>query len=196
MSFETDFFHYRKMIDEALGTVDMDWLGMMKQEMFRLYKYGFPLLVCGNGGSAAIAEHLTCDHTKGICMDTRLSPFVVSLGSNVSLTSAIANDIGYDEVFAKQIEWYHEPRAGLLVISSSGNSPNILKALKAAKKRNMSTMALVGFDGGAAKELAEVAVHVQSNNYGVVEDCHQIIMHAIAQHFRSSFSHSPDKLKL
>jgi D-sedoheptulose 7-phosphate isomerase/D-glycero-D-manno-heptose 1,7-bisphosphate phosphatase len=196
MSFETDFFHYRKMIDEALGTVDMDWLCMMEQEMFRLYKYGFPLLVCGNGGSAAIAEHLTCDHTKGICMDTSLNSFVISLGSNVSLTSAIANDIGYDEVFSKQIEWFHESRAGLLVISSSGNSPNIIKALKAAKRRNMSTMALVGFDGGGAKELAEVAVHVKSNNYGVVEDCHQIIMHSIAQHLRSSYVKKEVSLKL
>ena len=196
MSLEADFFHYRKMVDEALGTVDMDWLGMMKQEMFRLYKYGFPLLVCGNGGSAAIAEHLTCDHTKGICMDTDLNSFVISLGSNVALTSAIANDIGYDEVFAKQIEWFHEPRAGLLVISSSGNSPNILKALQAARKRNMPTMAMVGFDGGKAKELAEICIHVQSNNYGVVEDCHQIIMHAIAQHMRSTHANDVNSIKL
>jgi phosphoheptose isomerase len=184
------------MINEALSSVDIEQLGLMKQELFRLYKYQFPLLVCGNGGSAAIAEHLTCDHTKGICMDTNLQSFVISLGSNVSLTSAIANDIGYEEIFSKQIEWFYESHAGLLVISSSGNSPNIIKALQAARKRNMPTMAMVGFDGGRAKDIAEICVHVKINNYGVVEDCHQIIMHAIAQHIRSTHSIDPKTLKL
>jgi D-sedoheptulose 7-phosphate isomerase/D-glycero-D-manno-heptose 1,7-bisphosphate phosphatase len=196
MSFETDFYHYRKMIDEALDTVDMGWLSMMKQEIFRLAKYGYPLLVCGNGGSAAIAEHLSCDHTKGICVDTNLSPFVIALGSNVSLTTAIANDIGYDEIFAKQIEWYGNNNASLLVISSSGNSPNIINALKVAKKQKMASMALVGFSGGLAKELAEICVHVKSNNYGIVEDCHQIIMHSIAQHIRVENAVDPKTVKL
>ena len=196
MSMETDFYNYRKMIDEALGTVDINWLSFMKQEMFRLAKFGYPLLVCGNGGSAAIAEHLSCDHTKGICTDTNLSPFVIPLGSNVSLTTAIANDIGYDEIFSKQIEWFGRSDAGLLVISSSGNSANVINALRAAKKQNMTTMALVGFDGGLAKELAQICVHVNFNNYGVVEDCHQIIMHSIAQHIRTNHAIDAKSLNL
>ena len=148
---KTDFLNYRKMLNDALDTVDMEWLEMMKEEILRMAKDGHPLLVCGNGGSAAIAEHMSCDHTKGVCMDTELSPFIISLSSNMALTSAISNDINYHEIFSKQIEWFNAPNAGVLVISSSGNSPNILKALIAAKKRNMTTMALLGFDGGAAK---------------------------------------------
>jgi phosphoheptose isomerase len=193
---EKDFQNYRKMIDEALSTVDIEWLSMMKQEIFRLAKYGYPLLVCGNGGSAAIAEHMSCDHTKGICTDTNLSPFVISLGSNVSLTTAIANDTNYDQIFSKQIEWFGKSGAGLLVISSSGNSANVINALKAAKKQNMTTMALVGFSGGLVKELAQICVHVNFNNYGVVEDCHQIIMHSIAQHIRSNHAIDPKSVKL
>jgi phosphoheptose isomerase len=193
---KTDFLNYRKMLNEALDTVDMEWLEMMKEEILRMAKDGHPLLVCGNGGSAAIAEHMSCDHTKGICMDTELSPFIISLSSNIALTSAISNDINYHEIFSKQIEWFNAPNAGVLVISSSGNSPNILKALLAAKKRNMTTMALLGFNGGAAKDLAHIPVHVNYNNYGVVEDCHQIIMHSIAQHIRSNFAIEPRALRL
>lgn len=188
MSVLKDFQNYRKMIDAALETVDEHNLSLMRGEIVRLAEYGYPLLVCGNGGSAAIAEHLSCDHTKGVCMDTDLQPFVISLGSNVSLTTAIANDIGYADIFSRQIEWYGNSNAGLMVISSSGNSPNIIKALKAAKELEMTTMALVGFAGGAAKDLADICVHVNCNNYGVVEDCHQIIMHSIAQNIRTSFA--------
>jgi phosphoheptose isomerase len=193
---KTDFLNYRKMLNDALDTVDMEWLEMMKEEILRMAKDGHPLLVCGNGGSAAIAEHMSCDHTKGICMDTELSPFIISLSSNMALTSAISNDINYHEIFSKQIEWFNAPNAGVLVISSSGNSPNILKALIAAKKRNMTTMALLGFDGGAAKDLAQIPVHVNYKNYGVVEDCHQIIMHSIAQHIRYNFAIEPRALRL
>lgn len=196
MSMETDFLNYRKMIDEALATVDISSLEEMKNEMLKMAKNRYPLLVCGNGGSAAISEHLSCDHTKGICIDTNLSPFVVPLSSNVSLCTAIANDIGYHEIFAKQIQWYHDPFARVMIISSSGNSPNILRALQAAEKRKMRTMALVGFDGGAAKEISDIVVHVNSNNYGVIEDCHQIIMHSIAQHIRAAYAKTPDALRL
>ena len=193
---KTDFLNYRKMLNDALDTVDTEWLEMMKDEILRMARDGHPLLVCGNGGSAAIAEHMSCDHTKGVCVDTNLSPYVISLSSNMALTSAISNDMNYHEIFSKQIEWFNAPNAGLLVISSSGNSPNILKAVIAAKKRNMTTMALLGFDGGAAKDLAHISVHVNYKNYGVVEDCHQIIMHSIAQHIRSNFAIEPRALRL
>lgn len=191
-----DFENYREMLNEALATVDTDWLEMMKNELFRIYDRNNKLFVCGNGGSATISEHFSCDHSKGICFDTRIKPFVISLSSNVSLTTAIANDIGYEEVFSKQIEWFGTWNDGLLVISSSGNSPNIVNALKAANKNNISTMAMVGFDGGQAKELASVCVHVKSNNYGIVEDCHQILMHSLAQSIRKKYAIEPKNLKL
>jgi phosphoheptose isomerase len=193
---KNDFMNYRKMLNDALDTVDQEQLDMMKREMVRLAKNNYPLFVCGNGGSAAIAEHLSCDHNKGVCTDTNLYPFIVSLGSNVSLITAIANDIGYEEIFSKQVQWFGNWRAGLLAISSSGNSPNIINALKAAKNSNMSIMSMVGFDGGAAKDLSDICVHVKSDNYGVVEDCHQILMHSIAQSIRMEYAVENAALKL
>ena len=190
------FDDYKKMINGALDSIDQEALHQFSEKIYNVALSRTPLLVCGNGGSAAIAEHMSCDHTKGVCMDTNLDPFVIPLASNVSLMTAIANDIGYHEVFSKQVEWFSDPDAVVLVISSSGNSPNILKALQAAKLRGMYSIALVGFDGGAAKDLANLAVHVKSDNYGVVEDCHQIIMHMVAQNIRTENCILPAKPKL
>lgn len=196
MNMKDEILGYRTMLNEALETIDTEWLNMMKQEILKLALYGHQLFVCGNGGSAAISEHMSCDHSKGICVDTNLSPFVIPMASNVSLITAIANDIGYEEIFSKQLEWFADNNSSLLVISSSGNSPNIIRALEAAKKKRMTTMALVGFDGGKAKYLADISVHIKSNNYGIVEDCHQIIMHSMAQCIRKEYANDIKKVKL
>jgi len=147
------------------------------------------IFVCGNGGSAAIAEHMTCDHMKGVNNSTMLFPKLHSLSSNMSLISAIANDISYEDVFCKQLSFLGNKGDILVVISSSGKSPNIIKALKQARARDMYTIALVGFDGGESKNLADIVLHVQSNNYGIVEDSHQAIMHTMAQTIRRKNIH-------
>ena len=141
---------------------------------------------CGNGGSAAVANHLQCDHLKGVRTGTDLHSRVVSLSSNVELLTAIANDVGYHDSFAYQLRAQSQPGDVLIVISSSGRSPNILHALQWATDNGLRTIALTGFDGGKARPIAEISVHVDSSNYGVVEDLHQSIMHAMAQYVRQS----------
>jgi len=180
------FDDYTNMIAEALATVDRDKVEEMTAKLVDLAKMGCPVLVCGNGGSAAIAEHMSCDHTKGVAMDTDLKPFFIPLQSNVSMLTAIANDIGYTEVFRKQIKMFPNKNAGVLAISSSGSSGNIFNALDIARFYKMPTMAMVGFDGGSVVgwKVADIVIHVKSNNYGIVEDCHQIIMHSMAQSIR------------
>lgn len=188
-----DYFEfYRERVNEALGTICKESLNSMHLELMNAFENGIPLLVCGNGGSAAISEHFSCDHTKCIQMDTKLRPYVVPLASNVSLITAIANDISYEEIFSKQVEWFNF-HACLLVISCSGSSPNILRALEAAKKKEMKTFAFVGFDGGKIVEnkMADIILHVQSKNYGIVEDCHQSLMHIISQYIRLTQSKFP-----
>lgn len=196
MELNEDYNIYRNMLNKALDSVDQNQLIRMKNEIYDCALNKSKLFVCGNGGSAAISEHLSCDHVKGVRSDTHLKTEVYCLTSNVSLITAIGNDIGYDYVFSKQIEWYQSWGSKLLVISSSGNSPNILEAIIEAKKHGMKTMALVGFDGGKAKQMVDIAVHVNCNNYGVVEDSHQIIMHILAQHFRKMYALRPNSLKL
>jgi D-sedoheptulose 7-phosphate isomerase/D-glycero-D-manno-heptose 1,7-bisphosphate phosphatase len=189
------FDDYTNMIAEALATVDRDKVEEMTAKLVELAKMGCPVLVCGNGGSAAIAEHMSCDHTKGVAMDTDLKPFFIPLQSNVSMLTAIANDIGYHEVFRKQIKMFPNKNAGVLAISSSGSSGNIFNALDIARFYKMPTMAMVGFDGGSVVgwKVADIVIHVKSNNYGVVEDCHQIIMHSMAQSIRlAHYDHDED----
>lgn len=150
-----------------------------------------PILVFGNGGSAAIAEHLSCDFTKGIAHDSPVRhPTVESLVSNQSLITAIANDYGYENIFEKQIDWSKHDHALAFAISSSGNSENIVRGLKRATVKQFPTVALVGFDGGYVlrNKLANIIVHVKSYDYGIVEDSHQIIMHCVAQQLRLELS--------
>ncbi len=111
------------------------------------------VFACGNGGSASIANHLQCDHVKGVRNGTDLNARVFSLSTNVELFSAIANDHGYDTVFEYQLQSLARPGDVLVAISSSGRSPNIVRALEWANRHGMHTIALTGFSGGAAREL-------------------------------------------
>jgi phosphoheptose isomerase len=141
------------------------------------------IFVAGNGGSAAIADHLCCDWTKGTHA-AGLPPLRThSLVSNVALLTAVANDFGYDDAFARQLEMLGAAGDVILLISSSGNSPNILAAADRAKAMGITTIGMTGFSGGALASRADFALHVPYANYGLVEDCHQILMHTFAQLF-------------
>lgn len=141
------------------------------------------VFVAGNGGSAAIADHLCCDWTKGT-HTAGLPPLRThSLVSNVALLTAIANDFGYDASFARQLEMLGSPGDVVLLISSSGNSPNVVAAADTAKSMGISTIGLTGFTGGALASRVDYSLYVPYANYGLVEDCHQILMHTFAQLF-------------
>ena len=141
---------------------------------------------CGNGGSASIANHVQCDHVKNVRTTTDLTPRVLSLSTNVELLTAIANDMGYENVFSYQLQSQAGPGDVLMAVSSSGRSPNIVQALTWARDHGLRTIAITGFDGRPARAVAEVSVHVDCTNYGIVEDLHQAIMHALAQYIRQS----------
>ena len=113
------------------------------------------MFACGNGGSASIANHLQCDHVKGVRNGTDLTTRVFSLSTNIELFSAIANDLGYDMVFEYQLQSLARPGDVLVAVSSSGRSPNIVRALEWANAHGMRTIALTGFSGGPARELAD-----------------------------------------
>ncbi len=150
------------------------------------YARGSTVFSCGNGGSASIANHFQCDHVKGVRLGTGLLTRVHSLSTNVEILSAIANDNGYENVFDFQLQSHARPGDVLVAVSSSGRSPNIVRALEWCKENDVETVALTGFTGGPARELATVSIHVDSSNYGVIEDAHQACMHLLAQYVRQS----------
>lgn len=145
-------------------------------------KGGQRIYVCGNGGSAAIADHLCCDWTKGTLIPGQPALKTHSLVANNALMTALANDYGYEETFSTQINIYAEAGDALVAISSSGNSPNIIKAVEAARARQVKVIGLSGFSGGKLAELADISLHTAFDNYGLVEDCHQILMHVLSQY--------------
>src|SRR5271166_7138167 len=180
------FDAYAEEMTRAAKSIEPAMLELAAAILTKAYLRGARMFSCGNGGSASIANHIQCDHVKGIRTATDLSPHVLSLSTNVELLTAIANDTGYENIFVYQLQSQAGPGDVLLAVSSSGRSPNIVRALTWARDHGLRTIAITGFDGGGARAVAEVSVHVECTNYGVVEDLHQAIMHALAQYIRQS----------
>lgn len=180
------FDAYAEEFSRAAASIELDALDRAAGILLEAYTRDAAVFSCGNGGSASIANHLQCDHVKGVRTATDLAPRVMSLSTNVELLTAIANDTGYENVFVYQLQSQSAPGDVLIAVSSSGRSPNIVRALTWARDHGLRTIAITGFDGGAAKTVAEVAIHVDGANYGVIEDLHQAVMHALAQYVRQS----------
>lgn len=186
MSAGSYFEAYAENSAQAGSSIDPAALDKAADILINAYTLGATVFACGNGGSAAIANHLQCDHLKGIRTATDLMPRVISLSSSIELITAIANDLAYEEIYSFQLQSQSAAGDVLIAISSSGSSPNILRALTWARDHDLRTIALTGFTGGAAMNIADVAIHVSGGNYGVVEDLHQAVMHALAQYIRQS----------
>ena len=177
---------YVAELARAFGTVDLEQIARAARILNDAHDRDSAIFACGNGGSASIANHLQCDHVKGVRNGTGLTARVQSLSTNVELFSAIANDLGYEYVFEYQLQSQARPGDVLIAVSSSGRSPNIVRALDWAGDNGLHTIALTGFEGGPSRRRAHVAVHVDSGNYGVIEDAHQACMHLLAQYVRQS----------
>jgi phosphoheptose isomerase len=180
------FDAYAEEMARAAKTIHPEAIDRAAAILLEAYTCGARMFSCGNGGSASIANHVQCDHVKGVRTATDLAPQVLSLSTNVELLTAIANDIGYENVFIYQLQSQSRPGDVLMAVSSSGRSLNIVHALTWARDHGLRTIAITGFGGGPARDVAEVSIHTECTNYGIVEDLHQAIMHALAQYIRHS----------
>jgi D-sedoheptulose 7-phosphate isomerase len=186
MSFETFVDDYYLKFTEVIRKFDKSAMSQVLEVFTRVSNAGGTVWTAGNGGSAAISDHTVCDVTKGTHSDG-MPPFrSVSLASNGPMLTALANDISYDEVFSKQLEFYLKPEDAVLLVSSSGNSPNVVKACEYANSRGVPTIAFTGFSGGKLKEIAQVSVWIPVDNYGMTEDLHQSLIHVITQYISKS----------
>jgi len=185
---------YYARLAAASATIMPDAIAAAGDLLLSTIDAGKRIYSCGNGGSAAIANHLVCDCLKGIRTNTAIKPKVYSLSTTVETITAIVNDIGSEEMFSFQLSSLGEGGDLLIAISSSGASPNIIKALQLARTMGMKTIAMTGFAGGEAVKIADVSLHVDCENYGIVEDLHQSLMHILAQYCRNSRFDDPAKL--
>ena len=188
MSIETD------IILDHLGLINICFASIDHEEfkkaaeliwMTSISNHRNNIFTIGNGASASIAQHWACDYTKG-CKNGGLRPRVISLAANIPLMTAIANDISYDDVYSFQLDALGQEGDVLVAISSSGNSPNVVKAIETAKSLKMKTIALTGFSpNNKCAQLANISLHVAIEEYEATEDVHQAIMHMIAKYIRN-----------
>lgn len=182
-----DWNKYKELIRENMDSFsfDKEILDILKNSI----QNNQTIFVGGNGGSAAMASHYVCDLSKGANKDwlTNTKRFrAICLSNNISYITAIGNDEQYDEIFKQQLINLARPNDILMLISSSGNSPNVVKAAQWAKENNMIVIGITGFSGGKLKELADYSAHVTHDSYEVCEDIHDIFGHFLATYLKNN----------
>ena len=140
---------------------------------------GNTIFICGNGGSWATAAHMVCDFGKNTRMPGAKRMRVIGLGDNVPSLTAYANDEGYERVFSEPLLSLMQPGDVLVAISGSGNSPNVLGAIEAAKIIGGTTLGLTGFQGGKMKEKVDHCLVIPSDSMEMIEDFHMIVDHIL-----------------
>ncbi len=184
MEFQEFVADYYERFTKALSSFDRNALTGVLGALEHVVDNGGSVWVAGNGGSAAISNHAVCDLTKWTHVEGQKTLECHSLACNVPMLTALGNDVSFDDVFSQQLVYYLGPNDAVLLVSSSGNSPNVVKACEYANARGVPTIAFVGFKGGKLKEIAKHCVWVPVENYGIVEDTHQSLMHVLTQYLR------------
>jgi len=171
----------------ALDGLSVQEIRAFIEALEQAYRDGRQVLIIGNGGSAASATHLAVDLSKTVLgrpVNRGAKRFrALALTTDVSVLTAWANDFSFDDVFAEQIEALGQPGDLLVVITGSGNSPNVVAGVVTAKRLGMRAIGLLGFDGGRVKDLLETHILVRSDDYGHVEDMHMVLVHLVTGYF-------------
>lgn len=172
---------YFELYKEVIAQLPYSAIDEIAEELLRCYMSGKSVFIFGNGGSAALASHLACDLGKGTVVNgnSQARFRVVALTDNVPLMTAWANDSCYERIFAEQLQNLLSIGDMALAISGSGNSPNILAGLEAARAVGGTTIGLTGFQGGKMRALCDYCVVVPSSNMQIIEDLHLGVAHAI-----------------
>ena len=175
--------NYLRTFELLLQQIDMDALERVVQRLRSARDSSATIYVAGNGGSAATASHWVNDLGKATKSPGRVPMRVMSLSDNISWLTALANDEGYERVFSGQLENFARAGDILIVISASGNSPNLLEAVELARKRDVATIGFLGFDGGVLKNKVDECLwlHTEKGAYGLVESGHALLCHILTQ---------------
>jgi len=181
------YLEYIDQKNSLLQNINFLELNKIINLLKKCFKNNNILYTCGNGGSSSLADHFTCDFIKQTNNQTSLKVKSISLASNFSLISAIANDINYDQIFSFQIEKLCKKNDILFLFSVSGNSPNLVEAIKKAKKLGVKTVSFTGFNGGKLSKMSDFNLNFPIANFGIVEDCHISIMHYLSQYLRNIY---------
>jgi len=162
---------------KTLRSLDIQALNQALNLLTEAFENGNTVYVFGNGGSAATASHFQNDFNKGISEHTKKKFNFLCLNDNIATVMAVANDIGYDEIFRFQLRGHLKPGDLILAISGSGNSRNVINAVEYAKEQGNRVIGLTGMQGGKLKQLADISLHVPVQSLQITEDVHLVFNH-------------------
>jgi len=172
---------YLKDLNRLLEDFDIDVFEKIVKQILAAYTTENRIFVMGNGGSGATASHLACDVNKGCCHDLEKKFKMLCLNDNIPTLLALANDVSYDVVFVEQLKNFFEPDDLVMGISGSGNSENVLQAIRYANDNGGHTIGLSGFAGGQLAQLADIAFVARCDDMQKIEDAHVIVTHMLMQ---------------
>lgn len=179
----TEILRAKQYLEEhqrVASAFSLEGVDRIADVLLKAHELGRTVFIFGNGGSAALASHLACDLGKGTAYcngGTRLR--VMSLGDNLAMLTAWANDFSYEDVFAEQLRNFVQPGDIAFAISGSGSSKNVLNALRTAREAQATTVGITGFEGGLMRDLCDVCAIVPSNDMQIIEDLHLVIAHSL-----------------
>ena len=177
MDYINELNAYREREIAVLNSLDLNSVNQIMNVLEDARLYGERIFICGNGGSAATASHYCCDFNKGVSENQNGKYNFECLNDNVPTLMAVANDIGYEEVFRFPLKNKMKSGDILIGISGSGNSKNVVNAMEYAKSIGGTTIAIVGYSGGKMKEMADYNIHVNINDMQISEDIHMMLDH-------------------
>ena len=175
------FSNYSQRLSVALRELDWAPVERLAHDLLDCWHTGRQVFLAGNGGSGGNANHLANDFLYPLSKTKGSGIRVHSLSANPAAITCLANDEGYDQIFSMQLAVMAREGDVLIVLSGSGNSPNILRALEEAKRIGMTSYAMLGFSGGKAKDLADVPIHFEIDDMQIAEDAQMIVGHMLLQ---------------
>ncbi len=175
------YFDRLKTVLDSVNVADVEKLISIIEDA---YSRDAAIFVCGNGGSWSTASHWVCDFSKGASIPGKRRVRMFAPGDNVPMLTAYGNDVGYDAIFAEPLRAYVRPGDVVVLITASGNSPNILEAAKVAKELKTIVVGLIGFGGGKLASMTDHNIIVKSREYGPVEDLHLVLNHIISTYMK------------
>jgi D-sedoheptulose 7-phosphate isomerase len=181
MSTTKNYTDYFNRLNQTLEVLDLNAIGKIVDILLKCREDQGTMYIFGNGGSAASASHIAGDFLKGISYGMQKRFKTHCLNDNIAGTTAITNDLSYDEIFIEQLKTYLAPGDVVIGISGSGNSENVVRAIAWARKNKAVTIGMTGYEGGRLKDTAEYVIHVPVRDMEITEDVHTIIFHAIKQ---------------
>jgi len=176
---------YIDSLADALSRLSGEDLARVEEVLFQAWRQGRTIFIAGNGGSSSTASHMANDLNKGAAVPGWPRFRAIALTDNVPLITAWANDTSYDRIFVEQMANFLRPGDVFIAISGSGNSANIVAALRWARKAGAVTVGLTGGDGGQLQGLADVSVVVPADMMEQIEDMHLVIAHALCTSLRA-----------